>query len=180
MTHSGADERRTRVVLAASGADLLTNLQQLSAAGGTRVFPYMQPDPTESSVRALLATLGYEKDSVDAILATCGTRLRLLSPFLKSRVDDVENQLQLLQEHAKSVIIELMSRCDGKEGQKELAKVLDMLAETPTSSTSVRAFPTWAVKPFPNRVLLQKIGGTAAFQNLAVRQAWLRVRGEYV
>jgi hypothetical protein len=41
------------------------------------------------------------------------------------------------------------------------------------------AFPKDAVEPFPNGVLVQLDEGTLAFQNEAVRQAWMRVRGKY-
>jgi hypothetical protein len=180
MTHSGADERVSRVVLAASGADLLMHLQKYSTAKGNRVRAYMQPDPPESVVRERLVASGYDGASVDAIVAVCGTRVRLLYPFLESRVEDIAAELEDLLLQAEEYLKAVMARFDGKEGRKQLAQVLDRLAESPTSSEEVSAFPNVAVEPFPNQVLLRHVGGRASFQTEAVRQAWKRVRGKFV
>jgi energy-coupling factor transporter ATP-binding protein EcfA2 len=176
MTHSCADSHMSRVVLAASVAGLLKELEDLSAAGGDRVFSYTQPDPPESVVRERLAALGYDQASMDAIVATCGTRVRLLYPFLESRLMDIHTVLKPLQTAADDKVVALMARCPEKSERKRLVKLLDTLAETPTSTVLIERFPEVVQRPFPNKVLLRQLGGKASFQTEAVRQAWLRNR----
>jgi hypothetical protein len=179
MTQSCTDQRACRVVLAASGVDLAEHLKKTPATGN-RVVRYMQPDPPECDVRQRLVELKYDTAAVDAIIATCGTRVRLLYPFLESKVKDVAAALQPLKDQAEKELDELMARCNGKEAQKLLVDALDKLATSPAASVHVRtSFPKEAVESFPNQVLLRKFGGLATFQSEAVRQAWKRVRTLY-
>jgi energy-coupling factor transporter ATP-binding protein EcfA2 len=180
MTQSDVDSGTSRTILAASGADLLQELRALSAARGNRVFPYMQPDPSASSVRERLAEVGYDPATVDAIVATCGTRVRLLAPFLSSRRADVSSRLQSLKAAAEEKVSALMARCPEKADRQKLVRLLDKLAESPTSAELVERFPAAVQKPFPNEALLRLVGGRASFQTEAVRQAWIRTRGSYV
>jgi energy-coupling factor transporter ATP-binding protein EcfA2 len=180
MTHSCADSHMSRVVLAASGAGLLKELEDRSAAGGDRVVSYTQRDPPESVVRERLAGLGYSQASVDAIVTTCGTRVRLLYPFLESRLADIHSVLEPLQSAAKEKVAMLMARCPEKSERKRLVKLLDKLAESPSSTVLVERFPEAVQAPFPNKVLLRHVGGEASFQTEAVRQAWLRNRKMFV
>jgi hypothetical protein len=178
MTQSCTDDRVSHVVLAASGADLLDRLEDLSAAGGDRVYPYMQRDPPESVVRERLAAVGYDQGAVDSIVATCGTRVRLLYPFLESRLEDPSSNLELLRSSAEGRVETLMARCPDKAERDVLVQLLDRLAES--SAEPVGCLPRAVQDPFPNRVLLRGVNKTAAFQTEAVRQAWKRVRGRYV
>jgi hypothetical protein len=180
MTQSDVDAGTSRTILAASGAELLQELRALSAARSDRVFPYMQPDPSASSVRERLAAVGYDPVTVDAIVATCGTRVRLLAPFLSSRRADVSSRLQSLKAAAEEKVSALMARCPEKADRQKLVRLLDKLAESPTSAELVERFPAAVQKPFPNEALLRLVGGRASFQTEAVRQAWIRTRGSYV
>jgi hypothetical protein len=180
MTHSCTDDRVSRVVLAASGAELLDKLDSMSTAGGDRVFPYMQPDPPERDVRERLAEMGYDPATVDLIVATCGTRVRLLTPFLESRLADPSSALELLRSSAERRVVMLMARCPEKSERDVLVKLLDRLAESPSASELVERFPRAVRDLFPNRVLLRGLDETASFQTEAGRQAWKRVRGKYV
>jgi hypothetical protein len=118
---------------------------------------------------------------VDAIITTCGTRVRLLRPFLASRLEDVSPPLKRIQASAEQKIDALFARCPEKSDQKRLVRVLDKLAESRSSSEHVRDFPQKAVQdPFPNKVLLRHVEPTASFQTEALRQAWTRVRGKYL
>jgi hypothetical protein len=180
MTHACTDDRVSRVVLAASGSELLDKLDTLTPAGGDRVFPYMQPDPPESAVRERLTAKGYDPATVDAIIATCGTRVRLLTPFLESRLTDPSSTLERLRQSAERRLVTLMARCPEKAERDVLIKLLDKLAESSSSGELVERFPKAVQDPFPNRVLLRRVNDTATFQTEAVRQAWNRVRGNYV
>jgi hypothetical protein len=180
MTQSCTDDRVSRVVLAASGAELLDKLESMTSAGGDRVYPYMQPDPPESVVRQRLAALGYDQVAMDSIVATCGARVRLLYPFLQSRLEDVPFRLQSLKASAGGRVETLMARCPDKAERDVLVQLLDGLAESPSASEPVGRLPRAVQDPFPNRVLLRGVNQTATFQTEAVRQAWKRVRGKYV
>jgi hypothetical protein len=181
MTQSDVDASRSRTILAASGAELLQELRNHSAARNDRVLPYMQPDPPASSVRERLAEVGYDPATVDAIVATCGTRVRLIAPFLSSRRADVSTLLHLLEAAAEEKVNALIARCPEQAERRRLVQLLDKLAESPTSAELVSRFPAAAVqKPFPNEALLRHVGGRASFQSEAVRQAWIRTRGSCV
>jgi hypothetical protein len=181
MTQSDVDASRSRTILAASGAELLQELRNHSAARGDRVLPYMQPDPPASSVRERLAEVGYDPATVDAIVATCGTRVRLIAPFLSSRRADVSTLLHLLEAAAEEKVNALIARCPEQAERRRLVQLLDKLAESPTSAELVSRFPAAAVqKPFPNEALLRHVGGRASFQSEAVRQAWIQTRGSCV
>jgi energy-coupling factor transporter ATP-binding protein EcfA2 len=180
MTVANVDTVMSRTILAASGAELLTELKCQSAAGGDKVSPYMQPDPQESVVRERLAEVGYDRSSVDAIVATCGTRVRLLAPFLKSRLAVISAHLELRNAAAEEYVSALMARCPEKADRRKLVQLLDKLAESPTSTEMLERFPAAAQKPFPNQALLRHVGGKASFQTEAVRQAWIRTRDKYV
>jgi GTPase SAR1 family protein len=180
MTLSDVDAGVSRTILAAGGVGLLQDLREFSAARSDRVLPCMQPDPSASSVRERLAEVGYDPATVDAIVATCGTRVRLLAPFLSSRLADVSIRLQSLKAAAEGKVDELMARCPEKAERQKLVRLLDKLAESPTSAELVERFPAAVQKPFPSEALLRHVGGKASFETEAVRQAWIRTRGSYV
>jgi hypothetical protein len=180
MTVSDVDARVSRTILAASGADLLQELRTLSAARGNRVSPYMQPDPPESVVRERLAEVGYDPATVDAIMATCGTRVRLLAPFLESRHADALSRLRSIQFAAAGTVGALLARCPEEVDRQKLVRLLDKLAESPTSAEPLERFPAAVQKPFPNEALLMRVDREASFQTEAVREAWVRKRGLYV
>jgi peptidoglycan hydrolase-like protein with peptidoglycan-binding domain len=180
MTQSDVDAGVSRTILSASGADMLQELRTRSAARSDRVFPYMQPDPSVSSVRERLAAVGYDPATVDAIVATCGTRVRLLTPFLHSRLADVPSCLQSLKASAAGKVDALMARCPEKADKRKLIRLLDKLALSPTSAELLGRFPAAVQKPFPTEALLRHVDGRVSFQTEAVRQAWIRTRGSYV
>jgi hypothetical protein len=180
MTLSDVGAGVSRTILAAGGVGLLQDLREFSAARSDRVFPYMQPDPSASSVRERLAEVGYDPATVDAIVATCGTRVRLLAPFLSSRLADVSIRLQSLKAAAEEKVGQLMARCLEKVERQKLVRLLDKLAESHTSAELVERFPAAVQKPFPSEALLRHVDGRASFETEAVRQAWIRTRGSYV
>jgi hypothetical protein len=184
--HNNGGGKGARLVVAASGGELprLNKPGSTSTTGGGRVFPYMQPDPPERDVRERLAERGYDPATVDLIVATCGTRVRLLTPFLESRLADPSSALEPLRISAEWGLAKLMTRCPEDEratGERDaLFKLLDRLAESPSASEPVERFPRAVQDPFPSHVLVRGLDETASFQTEAVRQAWKRVRGRYV
>jgi energy-coupling factor transporter ATP-binding protein EcfA2 len=180
MTHACADNHRTRVIVAASGTDLTDQLEALSAAGGDRVFPYTQQDPPEAVVRERLAAVGYDTESVDTIVAACGTRVRPLCSFLQYRVADISEALAPLQARASARIGALLETCPEKAERRRLVELLDRLSKLPPASVSVRDLPKAVRDPFPYKALLKGVDDTVIFQSELTRQAWLRDRGKYV
>ena len=178
MTLSDVDYRASRTILAGSGSDLFMELERRTTANLARLDMYTQPDPDESIVRKRLTEMEYDPESVNNIIRACGTRLRLLSPFLRSKMVDPSSRIKRIQASANTIVRNLMAMCPDKEERAKLVAILDELAKSPSSSVNLERLPQAVQDAFPRRALLQ-LERKASFQTEAVRQAWLRIRSEF-
>jgi hypothetical protein len=179
MVSSSVDDVRSRTILAGSGASLLWELGNRSVASGDRVTHRMQPDPPESAVRQRLLSVGYDSEDVDKIVATCGTRVRLLGQFLDAKVNDFPERLHEILQTAQGQIEVLMARCPEKAERTQLVQLLDELASSPSSTVRLARFPKAVQNPFPKKVLLEDPTKSVSFQTEAIRKTWIRIRGTF-
>jgi hypothetical protein len=180
MIDSAVDADSSRTILAGSGSDLLKELTRLSTAKRSRVEIRSQPDPNERVVRERLKAMEYDQPSIDSIIAVCGTRVRYLRRFIRSKLEDVPSRVESIESAADDIVGDLMAQCPAGAERTQLVAVLDELAKSPSASVLVERLPTPLQNSFPNEALLWQMGRTATFQTEAVRRAWVRNRGKYV
>jgi hypothetical protein len=181
---SGADIRKVSTVFVNSDCDPIWSFHQ-----GTRVIQIYQVDPPESGIREMLVgAKKYSVEAVDKILGVCGTRLGLLSPFLKATEDQVRSAdwvEETLQSHIKDAVagLEALGKREATREDKEAMRwILDnMVADIryrkgewfPEGGIPRDALPRVYKEPFPTDVLLRGPGRSVLFfQSAAVRHAW--------
>ena len=96
-----------------------------------RAVVFLTRDPPVEAVWQRLCDIGFSRAQAELITGTCGTRLRLLSPFLSTSsagTMDVAHELQLMVGTAQSGIAGLLSLVEGDAAaQRELTALLDKL-----------------------------------------------------
>lgn len=146
-----------------------------------------QPDPPLEEVRSALLTKGYSAQQADDILLVCGTRRRLLAPFLDASRDQIQSatwvrqQLSDHNEMALTALVALQDRVAPSEETLKMGAVLDKLTSDTSNPTGLRKsdLPAPYRSPFPSAVLYQGKGEMLFFQSQAVRHCWEKHKSEF-
>ena len=124
------DAKRVRFCSAASSSLLLHELAD-TAARGNRTTVFTAFDPPAEAVLQRLCAIGFSEASAELILSTCGTRLRILSPFLNSSNAgsmDVALELKQIVSMARGDIERLFALVqEDAAAKRELGLLLDKL-----------------------------------------------------
>jgi energy-coupling factor transporter ATP-binding protein EcfA2 len=172
------DRARVEVVAGASGSALLSDLERMTKAKDDRVDTFYTEDPTEAAVRTRLLKLTYSDAVATRIIDSCGTRLRILKPFLirgKAMPEaDVERKLNKAGKRAEQSIKSLLRRAEEAGVKKELVAIFRKLdkGEKVDDGDVPRALRS----PFPNNILYWAEGGVVTFQSVPVKTAWKELR----
>lgn len=179
------DREVVRIVVAGSSAELFFAFQQTTAKGN-RWSIYELADPVPSVVEDALVQLGYSRDEAHAMVALCGTRLRLLRfPLVKGPATCAANAfLSKSLSAGRSSIYELLSSLGADtEGEAKLVDVLNAVAEADQSPSSRRP----SKDDLPDG--LRNVGVSSAiyvtterklfFQSELAARAWASMRHEY-
>ena len=189
-------DNHVKVFVAASGGYLVEELDAVAKITDPRATEFYSSDPTPASVRKRLMEVGFSVSDGDAILGTCGTRLRHLDPFLTAEKGagnvmllksgallDVGKMLERKLTAAVRELDTLFRRSPDPRARAALVTLLDKLAREEDAAeqmSAVEKLPLSAfTKPFPNKVLFLGPGGTVAFQSEPVRKVWLRERKKF-
>jgi hypothetical protein len=168
------DRKQVEFVAAASGSELATSLAQLTKLRGDRVWMFFTDDPTEEAVAARFKAQGYSDTAAQRIISSCGTRLRVLEPFLtpdNSLTEaEVAKALHVIQGKATASVWSLRRRAEEAEVSKKVEAVLAKLGKD--ESVVLADLPRVLRSPFPNSVLYQGNGERVMFQSLPVKKAW--------
>jgi GTPase SAR1 family protein len=190
-------DNHVRVFVAASGGYLVDDLDAVAKITDPRAAEFFSSDPTPSAVRERLKEVGFSESDVDAIVGTCGTRLRHLMPFLTATRDaggmmrhennvplDVGQMLERKLAAAAQQLDQLFCRSADAHERAALAQLLDDLARCEGASVRrsdlVMRHLSAITTPFPNKVLHLGSGGTVELQAEPVRKAWMRGRKNFV
>lgn len=122
-------------------------------------------------MRAALRANGYAADQIDAIISTCGLRLRKLNPFLAESAGtlNVAGELSTVVKDVRTNLSSLFAGLDSKD-RKALAKVMDDLCAG--KAVLSRRLPTTIGSPLNNTVFYLREGSALQLQSAAVRKAW--------
>ena len=172
------DRGQVEFVAAASGSELSTSLAELTKLKGSRVRIFFTDDPTEEAVAARFKAQGYSDSTAQRIISSCGTRLRVLKPFLTpdSSLPEAQVAVELdnIKKRATSSVKSLLRRAQGAEVRKDLEAVLDKLGND--QPVDLGDLPPVLLSPFPNDVLYQGDEERVMFQSLPVKKAWRELR----
>ena len=172
------DRGQVEFVAAASGSELATSLAELTKLRGDRVRLFFTDDPTEEAVAARFKAQGYSDSTAQRIISSCGTRLRVLKPFLTPdsslTEEKVAVELDDIKAKAASSVKSLLRRAKGAEVRKDLEAVLNKLGND--EAVDLEDLPPSLLSPFPNNVLYQGKAETVMFQSLPVKKAWKELR----
>ncbi len=172
------DRGKVEFVAAASGSELPTSLAELTKLRGDRVRLFFTDDPTEEAVAARFKAQGYSQTTAQRIISSCGTRLRVLKPFLTSDSSLTEAQvaaeLDDINAKATAAVRSLLRRAKGAEVSKDLVAVLDKLGKDKV--VVLADLPPVLLSPFPNNVLYQGKAERVMFQSLPLKKAWKELR----
>ncbi len=175
----GTDRGNVQFVAGTSGSEILSDLEKYTNASNFRMRPFYTEDPSTEAVRARLKTLGYSDDAARRILATCGTRLRVLKPFLvqdSAMSDaDVEHELVEVRSLAKGYLDSFIKRADEAGVKREAEAILDKLDKG--RAVELQEIPPALQSPFPNKVFFWARGNMMVFQSVPVSEAWKERRG---
>ena len=184
FTLNCTDARTVRFCAAASSFALHNELSY-TVARDFRTLVFTTSDPPAEAVRQRLRAIGFSEATAELIMGTCGTRLRLLSPFLSSTSACSMDVAPVLQRHvdlARDKIIWLFSlvRRDA-EAQRELGLLLDTLCAGGEGSVSgVLPSKLQAVHPLVNPsaagVLYLDSGNTLVIPSQPYCVAWKKMR----
>ena len=178
------DRGQVEFVAAASGSELATSLATLTKLRGNRVRRFFTDDPAEEAVAARFKAQGYSDATAQRIISSCGTRLRVLKPFLipvSSLTPDrslpeaqVAVELDDIKTEATAAVRSLLDRAKEAEVSKDLVAVLNKLEND--ELVFVEDLPPSLRFPFPNDALYQGKGKRVMFQSLPVKKAWNKLR----
>jgi hypothetical protein len=172
---------------AAASSHKLQNAIDATAAKGDRTRVFITSDPPAEAVHQRLCDIGFSGASAGLILGTCGTRLRLLSPFLDSSSAgsmDVEHELRLIVNKARSQIKRLFTLLqEDAAAKRELGLLLDKLCaggEVSLSNLSTQLQDLYLASPSADSVLYLKSGDSLEIQSQSYCVAWRELRkGDY-
>ena len=183
ITTNCTDARTVRFCAAASSFALHKELSN-TVARDFRTLVFTTSDPPAEAVQQRLRAIGFSEATAELIMGTCGTRLRLLSPFLSSTSAgsmEVAPVLQHLVGVAQDKIIGLFSLVQGDAGAKrELGLLLDTLCAGGEGGVSELGSKLQAVHPLVNpstaAVLYLDCGNTLVIQSQPYCVAWKKMR----
>ena len=137
-----------------------------------------------SPIAARFKAQGYSDATAQRIISSCGTRLRVLKPFLipvSSLTPDrslpeaqVAVELDDIKTEATAAVRSLLDRAKEADVSKDLVAVLNMLEND--ELVFVEDLPPSLRSPFPNDALYQWKGKRVMFQSLPVKKAWKELR----
>ena len=180
------DAKSVRFCAAASSFALQDELND-TRASGFRVMIFTTSDPPAADVVKRLCAIGIKPTEAELITATCGTRLRALSPFLDPKNGaslDVAKTLKTMVGTARINIDKLFGLLDGdKESRRVLAGVMDDLCAG-KEGVSVKRLPKQLRKvpydwPSAASVLYLGSGKTLEIQSQVYCVAWKEMRREF-
>jgi hypothetical protein len=178
MLHYGLDKKRVKVVVGASGSQLLSDLEKLTKARDFRVDTFFtEEDPSPEAILKRLKALGYSDETAQRIVATCGTRLRILEPFLTREEkmpfgpNDVRDQLEKVNMRAEQSVNSLLVRAKDAGVRHELVTLLGKVEKGEV--VRMESVPLPLRTPFPNDVLYMAEGGRVMFQSIPMKKAWM-------
>jgi energy-coupling factor transporter ATP-binding protein EcfA2 len=178
MLSFGLDRDRVEVVAGASGSELLADLAKLTKAKDDRVDTFYTEDPSEEVVRARLLQLKYSDEVATRIIASCGTRLRILKPFLTRNEAmpeaKVELKLTKARKRADQSLRALLGRAKEAGVREEVEALLNKLENGELVANE--DIPPALFSPFPNNVMYWAEGGVVTFQSVPVKTAWKELR----
>ena len=186
---SNCMDARTVRFCAAANSFALHKEVSCTVARDLCTLVFTTSDPPAKAVRQRLRAIGFSEATAELILGTCGTRLRLLSPFLSSTSAgsvEVAPRLQRLVGSAHDRILELFNLVQGDAGAKrELGLLLDTLCaggEGGLNELSSKLHQ--AVHPLSNpsaaAALYLDSGSTLVIQSQPYCVAWKKLReGSY-
>lgn len=176
----GTDRGHVQFVAGTSGSEVLSDLEERTKATNYRIRAFYTEDPSFEAVRARLQALGYSDGVAKRILASCGTRLRVLKPFLVQdsamSEADVERELVEVRNMAKKYIDSFIMRADKAGVKREAEALLDKLDKG--QSVELEDIPPPLLSPFPNKVLFWGAGNRISAQTIPVTEAWKQRRGK--
>jgi hypothetical protein len=187
------DQRAVRAIVAGSSVELDAALRA-AAPYGNRWRHYELADPAPDVVVAALEARGYAPDDARALVAECGTRMRLLEePMLAGptsvRAADTAAAAAAAASKALAFIFDQLAAGDAAV----LARVLDSVAVADAASIAdgvARPAAHWSpVSALPasardsgdamSAVVYADLRGRAHFQSRPVARAWARDRGTW-
>ena len=178
----GLEGGSVRFCAAASGYDLQVALRQYTVMKRSRSNIFCTSDPAPSDVAVRLESIGFCVDQVRSILATCGTRVRTLHPFLAmvSPVDAaaVDAVLRKVENDAAADISETFNALSSPQDKAALALLLDKLCGN-VDSAPIHELPQALREPFASDIFFLDCGNQVGLQAQQVRSVWPRVRGLY-
>jgi hypothetical protein len=183
FTLNCTDARTVRFCAAASSFALHKELSY-TVARDFRTLVFTTSDPPAEAVRQRLRAIGFSEATAELIMGTCGTRLRLLSPFLSSTSAGsmkVAPELQRLVGVAQDKIMWLFSLVQGDAGaERELGQLLDTLCAGGEGGVCKLPSKLQAVHPLANpsaaSVLYLDCGNTLVIQSQPYCVAWKKMR----
>jgi hypothetical protein len=184
FTSNCTDAKTVRFCAATSSFALQGEL--IDAVANTfRAVVVLTKDPPVEAVWQRLCGIGFSLPEAELITGTCGTRLRLLSPFLNASSAgsmDVAQELQLIVGTAQSSIKELLSLAEGNSvAQQELAALLDKLCNGGQSCSVTQSGLSRQLRTGPlastsaAAVLHLGSGGMLELQSQPYRVAWKKM-----
>lgn len=181
FTSNCTDARSVRFCAAASSFALQGELND-TVAKAFRTVVFLTRDPPVEAVWQRLCDIGFSLSEAKLITGTCGTRLRLLSPFLNTSSAgsmDVAQELQLIVGTAHNSIKELLSLVEGNSvAQQELAALLNKLCNGGQSCSVSQSGQSRQLRTGPlastsaAAVLHLGSGGMLELQSQPYRVAW--------
>ncbi len=169
---------KVELIAAGSGSELATSLGELTKLRGNRVRIFFTDDPTEEAIAARFKAQGYSDATAQRIISSCGTRLRVLKPFLTPDSSLTEAQVAVelnnIKERAISSVRSLLRRAQVAEVSKELVAILDKLGKD--ELVVLADLPPVLLSAFPNDVLYQGDEERVMFQSHPVKNAWRELR----
>ena len=181
IVRANVDNSLTQCYAAASSYWIMDSFAG-QVASSDKWFIQRTIEPTVADVRARLADLKFSAVQVDAILEICGTRLRLLRPFLTAKDATAVDVQRILDESvgAAEELIEQLFALDAAltpADRKQLVRVLDALdAKRPAD---LHDLPKALRVPRTSHVIFRDHGGRLYFQSARFHKAWKQVRGKY-
>jgi hypothetical protein len=182
IVRANVDNSLTRCYAAASSYWIMDSFAG-QVASSDKWFIQRTTEPTEADVRARLTDLKFSAAQVDSILEVCGTRLRLLRPFLTVKDATTVDVQRILDESvgAAEELIGQLFVLDAKmtaEDRKQLVRVLDALAAK--RPAGLADLPKALRVPRTSHVMFRDHGGRLYFQSARFHKAWKQVRSKYV
>ena len=184
----GVDKRAVRAIVAGSSVELDSALEDV-APYGNRWRHYELGDPAPDVVVAALEARGYAAADARALVAECGTRMRLLEvPMLAGPTRMRAADATAAAADAGSMALgKLFDKVVAAADKATLARVLDAVAAAESASTNA-VLPAVAALPASARasgnafsnVIYEDLRGRVRFQSRPVARAWARERGKWV